>query len=203
MVIQTTILRKLLYAFFAFLPIVGAMVGCGGSGEQQIDREAIREEMEQREIKRLLPAELVEGAYQRGEALAEAARDLVLQTYPQPVEEPPADFVTDVAVEKIDSLSKAEDVSIAWVSEITDTAGLEEKEKQLWEAYLYNVDNDLPLNDNVQRIGDEEYLYTKPLLLDLEIRRNMLGSESDTTAFLGMWSILISKKNLIQSMEAP
>lgn len=181
------------------------MAGCGGTGssEQGIDREAIREEMEQREIKRILPAELVEGAYQRGEALAEAARDLVLNTYPQPVEQQPADFVTDEANEKIDSLSKAEDVNIAWVSKTTDTASLGEKEKQLWEAYLYNVDNDLPLNDNVQRIGEEEYLYTKPLLLDPEIRRNMLGSESDTTAFLGMWSIRISKKNLIQSMDAP
>jgi hypothetical protein len=178
------------------------MTGCGGVGnsEQQIDREAIKEEMEQREIKRILPAEIVEEAYRRGEILSQQASDLSLQVY-QPDEQNIRELIGPEAMIKIDSLSRAEGATISWVDLTSDTAQLEEKERQLWEAYLYNVENELPLNDNVQRLGDEEYLYTRPLVLDAELMKKIPGSESpEGSNFLGMWSIRLTKKELVQSM---
>jgi hypothetical protein len=181
------------------------LTACGGidSSEQQIDRESIREEMEQREIRRVLPAELVEAAYERGATLSQQALEIAIdarQTKSGTLQGP-GDFLS-AAGKHIDSLAKAENVDIRWVSVDTDTALLGEKERQLWEAYLYNIENELPVNDNVQRLGDEEYLYTRPLSLSPELRKKIAGSEETESpqGFLGMWSIRISKKRLIQSM---
>lgn len=186
----------------AYLLLWSMMAGCGGSGsgEQQIDREAIKEEMEQREIRRVLPAEIVEEAYQRGQTLSQQALELSVEVY-QPSEQNIRNLISPEAKIKIDSLSQAEGAAIGWVDMTTDTAQLGEKERQLWEAYLYNIENKLPLNDNVQRLGDEEYLYTKPLVLDAELMKKLPGSESQGTSnFLGMWSIRLAKKELVQSM---
>jgi len=174
-----------------------------GSGEQQIDRESIREEMEQREIRRVLPAELVEAAYERGAALSQQALEIAIDTRQTKsgTIQGQGDFLS-AAGKRIDSLAKAENVDIRWVNIDTDTALLGEKERQLWEAYLYNMENELPVNDNVQRLGDEEYLYTRPLSLSPALRKKIIGSEETESpiGFLGMWSIRISKKRLIQSM---
>lgn len=182
--------------------LLQVMAGCGGAGnsEQQIDREAIKEEMEQREIKRILPAELVEEAYRRGETLSQQALDLSLEVY-RPAGQNIRDLIGPEAMIRIDSLSRTEGATISWVDKTTDTTQLQEKERQLWEAYLYNVENELPLNDNVQRLGDEEYLYTQPLVLDAELLKKIPGSERREGAnFLGMWSIRLTKKELVQSM---
>jgi len=174
--------------------------GCGRDGgqNQQIDREAIKKEMEQREIKRLLPADLVEGAYQRGDLLAAKAEKLILQD-----QQSFSSLLDSQALNAVDSLAQAEDVQIRWVDQANDSVRLDNKEQQLWEAYQYNVENSLPLDDNVQRLGDEEYLYTKPLLLNAHLGKKLNGRVADTAAFLGMWSIRITKKSLIRSMDAP
>lgn len=177
-------------------------VACGGmdSGNQQIDREAIKEEMEQREVRRILPAEIVEAAYERGALLSDQALDLCVETY-QPSKQEARALVSPKALIAIDSLAQSENVSIRWVDKTSDLSQLVEKERQLWEAYLYNVENNLPLNDNVQKLGDEAFVYTKPLVLDSALMQELPGNESlEEPSFLGMWSIQMSKKTLIQSI---
>ncbi len=193
----TCVLRNLLSALLFI-----ATLACGGvdGGKQQIDREAIKEEMEQREIRRILPAEIVEAAYERGAMLSEQALNLCVETY-QPSEQEAQALVSPEALLTIDSLAQLENVSIRWVDKTSDLSQLIEKERQLWEAYLYNVEKNLPLNDNVQKLGDEAFVYTKPLVLDSVLLQELPGNESlEEPSFLGMWSIQMSKKTLIQSI---
>jgi hypothetical protein len=93
-------------------------------------------------------------------------------------------------------------------------------EKQLLDAYQYNLENSLELSPGVQKIDDNNYLYTKPIILnsglclqchgqvgtDLDesfaeqIRElypddNALGHKINDLR--GMWSITLDKKALV------
>lgn len=183
-----------------------SILGCDGTSTNQLDQEAIHKEMEQREIKRILPAEIVEGAYEQGKDIATQAQELAIKLYQSEAGEAEGfnTFVTEHSLIKIDSLAKARNAEIHWVPADADEIQIQlsELEQQLWDAYWYNVENALAVNDNVQKINEDAYLYTKPMMLTPELREKLPGS-GDTppnTAFLGMWSIKLSKKELIQAL---
>lgn len=177
-----------------------SILGCDGAGRQQIDREAIKQEMAKREIRHILPAQIVEAAYSKGKALSSQTEAMAVQHF-QSAQAPA--FITDASLISIDSLAKAQNTSIRWIPAQTSDVQLSELEQQLWDAYWYNVENELPVNDNVQKIDEETYLYTKPLMLNTALKEK-LSLRADTTfpsRFLGMWSIQLSKKEIIQAME--
>lgn len=193
------------YDLFSKILFVLALciLGCDGTGNQQINREAISKAIEQQEVKRILPAELVEAAHAQGEAIAAQAQEIAVDAY-QAEANHSGDFLTGGVQEKIDSLAKARKAEIRWIPADVDSTkvALSDLEQQIWEAYWYNVENDLPVNDNVQKINEEAYLYTSPMMLDAELRKKLPGSEDSTDAqgFLGMWSIRLSKRAIVQSM---
>ncbi|MFP4293777.1 MAG: hypothetical protein ACLFQ0_19260 [Cyclobacteriaceae bacterium] len=179
--------------------------GCSGTDttEQQVPGDSIQEEMEEREIKRILPGEIVEAAYTEGEKLSSQAQQIAVEAYRRRVGRDTnfADFVDAQALRDIDSLMQNKQASIHWVAASDDNPQLQDTERQIWEAYLYNVENDLPLNDNVQRLGEDNFLYTRPVRLDVELRKKLPGTETKAEdAFLGMWVVRFSKKALIQSL---
>lgn len=169
------------------------------SSQQEIDRQAVMEEMEQREVRRILPADLVEAAYLKGREISSKADAVVWDNYSLADDTlfDASQAIKIQAYQTIDSLEEANEVEVNYVNLRTDTSTLVSKELQLWEAYLYNVENDLPLNDNVQRLGDDRYLYTKPIFLEEKVNHT---TSDNSKFFAGMWSIVISKKTLIQSM---
>ncbi len=178
-------------------------VACGNPTAQEgIDREAVKKEMAQREIKHVLPAEVVEAAYEQGKLLAEEAQEIVLSTYRKNADA--VDFPQFArAKTSIDSLAAARNTEIHWIPAGTDTSAnrLGAMERQVWDAYLYNVENQLPLDDNVQKIGDEHFLYTRPLTMSPELRKQLPGAEpTQENDFLGMWSIKLAKKEIIRDM---
>ncbi|MDF9801130.1 hypothetical protein OKW21_006393 [Catalinimonas alkaloidigena] len=188
------------------LPVImmGSILGCDSASRKQLDQEAINKEMEQREIKRILPAEIVEGAYKQGNDIAVQAQELAVKLYQSEAgaSEGLDSFVNERTLVTIDSLAKAHNAEIHWVPADAEQLQLSEMEQQLWEAYWYNVENDLPVNDNVQKINEEAYLYTKPMMLNPGLRKKLPGSEDTlrNTDFMGMWSIQLSKKEIIQAM---
>lgn len=169
---------------------------CGGSGEQQVDTTAVQEEMARREAKRVMPEEIIAAAYQKGEPLAREIFAVVVNQYQEnPSQE---SFVTYLQRQSVHTF--AEDATIHWVSVDTKADDLNEYEQQIMEAYRYSQQQHEDLIDNVQRMGEDTLLYTHPITLNDSLQQ-MLSLPADTApAFLGMWSIYLPQKAIIQGM---
>jgi hypothetical protein len=62
-----------------------------------------------------------------------------------------------------------------------------EKEKQVFQAYTYNSQNNIELVDNLQKIDDKAIIYTSPFTINGK--------------FIGMWTIVMDKKQLIMNIN--
>ena len=134
---------------------------CRGSLSEE-DKKAIREEMESREIKRISEGQIVEAAFAKGRKLGR----LLQQSNAQ-----------------IDSLEAFHAVEIR---RLYQGSGMNAKEASLWEAYQFNISEGLPLDDNVQMLGDSSLLYTLPIL------------EEDSLT--GIWSVTFDKGAIIRDL---
>jgi hypothetical protein len=96
----------------------------------------------------------------------------------------------------LDTLENANHVSIRKINQAsTNKTNLE---SQLLEAYLYNFENALPMSPSVQMADRKEVLYLIPVVPSEAIVRNC---RSDTSSFLGLWSITFPVKTLVDQIE--
>lgn len=187
-----------------FIILVFFLYACSNSREQ-VDQQAVMKEMEQREIKRVLPGEIMEAAYRQGDTIATITQQQLLNQYHHvdSVSKLTEFFQTQTRT-YADSLEKKYKATIRWISpEDTTHHQLSSLEEQILSAYSYNVEQNLEISHNVQRLDDENYLYTKPIFLDDSLKKELAVQQqsiSDTAHFLGMWSIKLSKKEIIQNM---
>lgn len=87
------------------------------------------------------------------------------------------------------NVSMEEIVRIHWLAP-GKAHGLE-IEQQLIEAYLNSMLTGTPLQDNVQKIGEDSLLYTNPVVI----------TRADSSIEIkGTWNIWMSKRELILSM---
>jgi hypothetical protein len=98
-----------------------------------------------------------------------------------------------------------------------------ELEKQILEAYKFQLNDSLGLQANVQPIGEDQYLFTQPIMVEGALCLTCHGKPEngllkETNDFIkskypkdqatgyeigdlrGMWSITFPKKKVIQSM---
>jgi hypothetical protein len=98
-----------------------------------------------------------------------------------------------------------------------------ELEREILEAYEYQMENSAEMKSNVQAVEDDQYLFTKPILVENALCLTCHGTfenglTQETDAFIkskypedkatgyeigelrGMWSITFPKKEIIQSM---
>jgi hypothetical protein len=182
--------------FCGYLGLIILLNSCDGSSNQQVNTEAVHEEMAQREPKRVMPEEIVEGAYLKGEPLAQKMFAVLVEQYRE--EGSDTDFVTYLQNQSVHTFS--EDAVVHWVPVSTLMDNMREKERQIMKAYRYSQQHREELIGNVQRIGEDTLLYTHPVTLNDSLQ-NMLSVSGDTTeTFLGMWSIYIPEKAIVQDM---
>lgn len=154
---------KIEFMIVAFL----FLTACGGSLSDE-QRKKIREDMNQHKIVRISDAEITEAAFLTGRTSMKIINAKNNKS-------------------AIDSLAKI--CKIKWI--VPGGSNAREIEKQIIEAYLESSING-GAEDNIQRIGTDSLLYTKPITEKLAD-----GSEN----VKGMWSIQFSKKQLILSMK--
>ena len=134
-------------------------------------RRKIREDMQQHKIVRVTDAEITEVAFVRGREVVKA----IAETGNKPA--------------RLDSLSNANNLKIKWL--VPGASNALDIERQLVEAYLASAING-GMEDNVQRMAGDSLLYTHPVT-----EKMTDGSET----VKGIWSIRLSKKQLILSMD--
>jgi hypothetical protein len=157
--------------YFFFL-IAFTAVSCQGSLSDD-QREKIKDEMKHSKIARVTEVQITEAAFAKGRLLvAELRRSKESQA-------------------TTDSLVKAEDVAIHWLTP-TISSG-HPVEIQMLEAYA--TTDAANLQDNIQKIRSnnaetDSLLYTNPIVVEVNGKKKLDG----------VWSIWLSKKKLVMAM---
>jgi hypothetical protein len=155
---------------YSILLIAVTLVSCTGSLSDE-QRKRIKESMEQGEIKKLSEAQITEAAFAYGckvaSLLDKSDKTLINKTL-------------------LDSLSQAYEVEI--ISIHADNRNLRGVERQLLDAYM----NGGAASDNIQKMGADSILYTKPVLLE---------HPDGSTGFLKALGIRMTRKQIILSIK--
>lgn len=205
------------------------LAACDSGSQRRFNKEALQEEMRNREPKKVSEAQIITAAYQQGQFIAEEAQKELLSTLHKVVEEDgtarAVHYCSTEAYPLIDSLSQKYNAEIGRTSmKLRNPANApDETEKQLLEAYEYNAENNQPLDDNVQRLNQEYLLYTKPIVIagnlclrchgepekDIEPKTlttidslypNDKARHYEIGEFRGIWSITLKQKDLVNAL---
>lgn len=143
------------------------LCACGGSLSDE-QRKQMREASEQQAIVKVTESEIMDAAFAKG-------RDVMSQL--KQVNPDTGKVSTD------------KKVKIHWLTP-GKAHGLE-IEQQLIEAYLNSMLSGVPLQDNVQKIGEDSLLYTNPVVI----------TRADSSIEIkGTWNVWMSKRELIMGM---
>jgi hypothetical protein len=153
---------------YGFFIILGFLMSCGGSLSED-QRKQMKEAREQQSIKKVSEAELMEEAFKRGRAIVD---------------------LTEVNPLAADSLAETYRFELRWLE--PGSSGASEIERQLIEAYLNSMMMGEELKDNVQRLGNDSLLYTKPLVVELP---------NGVVEVKGTWNVRMAKKHLVLAMD--
>jgi len=154
-----------------FLFLLMTLSSCGGTLTDD-QRKKVKEDMELHELKKISDAEITETAFTLGRSFAEV------------IEKTPLDNTS-----VIDSLQQNFHVKITPLQ--SSDSLLMEIEKQIVEAYITGSGK-VQLTDNVQKLGTDSILYTKPVLKEMPDK---------SVQFLYALGIRIPKKQIILSIK--
>lgn len=221
-------MKRLAVSFFTIL-LISLLAACDPGSQRPIDREALREEMRNREPKKLSEAQITAEAFRQGKMAAEAMQARLFAKLQNAMKEggiPAAiEYCSLQALPSTDSLASEYGLGIRRTSlRLRNPANKpDELERQLLEAYQYNKENQLPLEENVQRIGETHFLYTQPILIHQPLCLSCHGKAGEEIAaeslqlldslypndrargyqmgdFRGIWSIRLSRKELVNAL---
>ena len=191
------------------------------------EKEAIRLEKNQREIKKINAADIISAVYARGIVITTMADSLLSARLEFMIQEygiiPTFKQYEKIVKQILDSISNVNNAEIKRISDKTSSMELEKFEKELLEAYRFNMKGNLELQDNVQTIDDNLLLYSKPLIINDALCLNCHGiigkdltdlgekmfqslNTNDTITgykrgdLIGMWSVWFRKKEIINSL---
>lgn len=140
---------------------------CGGSLSDE-QRKRMREASEQQAIVKVTEAEILEAAFAKGRSVMSRLKDNKPDT---------------------NKVSTEEVVRIHWL--VPGKAHGLEIEQQLIDAYLNSLMSGTPMQDNIQKIGEDSLLYTNPVVI----------TRADSSIEIkGTWNIWMSKRDLILAM---
>jgi membrane-associated HD superfamily phosphohydrolase len=117
-----------------------------------------------------------------------------------------------------DSLAKryVAQIRLLSVGQLAGTT-LDATQRQILEAYQYNAQNNIPQTDNVQKLnGGEQMLFTSPVIWNEQLAKLSPSQKTDLAKryaldslsyrkvgdWIGIWSIVFDKKELIRRTDA-
>lgn len=204
------------------------LFNCGEKRNNQ-NSEALRQEIANREPKKVSDAEIVASAYAQGKLIADSSQKAIFNTLMVQLEDggfaEALKFCNINAYPITDSLANEFGATIKRVSNKprNPSNAPDELETLLLDSYLYNVENDLPLEDNVQKIDENYLLYTKPIVISSGVCLQCHGKPGEDITeenytqinslypedkaigyslgdFRGIWSIKLSQKELVKAL---
>ena len=155
--------------------------------DTNLNTKAIKEELSSRKIKRISEGEILEAAFSKGKRLRDT-----LYSLSEKVSADSSDTLIQTSrlgsmqpmVDVLQQENKAEIKKIIFSD--LQAKGLKDQEKQILEAYQYNIASGLKVEDNVQLL-DKYIFYAAPILKNGELT--------------GMWSVYFDKRELVKGIE--
>jgi hypothetical protein len=217
-------MHKSISSIFA---ITWLIIACGNPESQQgLITKDVAKELNEREIRIVTDGEIIDRAFELGRMVADSAQASLIQELLQAIEAGgivhAIDFCNVNALPILKSVSEEYGVEVRrasnrWRNPLDQP---NEAEAPLLEAYEYNMENDIELSDNVQKIGTDYILYTKPIVMGSGLCLNCHGIENtqvqaETMEALqtkypndnalnhelgdlrGIWSIKIARRKLV------
>ncbi len=214
---------------FAVFSVMLFMVACRGEISHE-DRKAAGQGMINQEVKKVSQADIFAAGLLRGRQIAEAAQ----QSLGKKLKETMANegvheairYCNIQAYPLVDSLSSSYRAHIKRVSLKLRNADNQPDslENVLLNAYQYNVENNMALQDNIVSLDEKYLLYTKPIrigdpvclkchgkagseVLDetFSLIKSLYPADSATgykmTELRGMWSIRLPVKDIVNTMD--
>jgi hypothetical protein len=215
------------HVLVALFSMVFLFFSCGeaGNNERLVTNE-VADELKARDPRRVPEAELIDRAYTTGRLIADSAQKALQEKLLKAIQEGgiayAVAFCNLTALPLMDSLSMAYEAEIRRASHRVrnpeDTP--RSYEAPIMEAYVYNAEQGEELNENVQKVGDDYLLYTRPIMLGNGLCLNCHGEagtqvlEATLQAIAtkypndnalnhqlndlrGMWSIRLSRRMLV------
>ncbi len=191
--------------------------------------KAFKEEMKEREIKKVSDGAIIEAAMRRGNIIADSAQKLLGSSLKNAIAEGGVQnavkYCNLAAYPIMDSIETHFGVEVKRAS--LKVRNPDDKpnqlEKQLLEAYQYQIDTDDKLSSNIQKDAEDYLLFTKPITIEnalclkchgevgkylkeedyaliksLYPQDNAIGHQMGDLR--GMWSIRMSKKEIIKDL---
>ncbi|MDQ3394206.1 MAG: DUF3365 domain-containing protein [Bacteroidota bacterium] len=212
--------------FVAQLFLVFMAMACDGT--QKVDRSGIKEEMANRELKKVSEADILNEATRIGQSIAADAEKLIQKKSNELSDGASTDPVRKAHVKWVHSLDSLEDVyeaEIKFLSLITskDASEISPLEEELLDAYQYNLENKISLSENIQKSEKGFLLYNKPIILSSNSCLRCHGTPGETVdeqtltslkenfptskapgytegSIMGFWSIKLSQKKIINEL---
>lgn len=140
--------------------------------DKRVDQDQIKEELKEREIKKVSEAEIFTAAQKWGDTITAKSQKVLASNLKQAIQKggPPyaIQFCNTRAIPLLDSVDKTFNVDVRRVS--LNVRNPQDKpdslERALLEAYHYNQENDEPHRSNVQEVDESTILYTKPIAIN-------------------------------------
>ncbi|MBD0400129.1 MULTISPECIES: hypothetical protein [unclassified Flammeovirga] len=133
----------------AYLILFLSLISCGLRTSDKIDANSVNKQIKERKIKQIKENDIAEKGFSIGSSIIKTIS----------IDQACGDLSLDIFADSLKPYIKK-----AWIECSTPT---DEIEKSVWEAYQYNLDNNLPLNDNIQKIitssNKKSYLYSSAM----------------------------------------
>ncbi len=169
------------YSFVFSLIIIGLLLAaCDIGSQRRLEREKLEKELRRREPRRITEAEIIDAARVQGQEITKllktntSAQDSCCPALPAAI---------------TDSVNTHYQAQINCFAILNPAPAASAIEQQLLEAYRYNVEQQLPLDDNVQAQGKEFFIYTAPVT-----------NGGTTKTACAIWSIRLARKQVVLSM---
>lgn len=212
-----------------FIGIIYTLAACDTGGQRGIKREALEEEMRNREPKKLSEAQIFQEAGLQGAAIADKAGQQLITSLKEAVAKQgiksAIEFCNIYALPLTESAAGNKNTIVKRTSlQLRNPQNKPtETEKQLLEAYAYNAEQGMPMEPNVQRIDQEYLLYTRPIIINRELCLQCHGEPQRDIApqtlqiidslyqqdnargyrmgeIRGMWSIKLLQKDVVNAL---
>ena len=175
----------LLIVFLSMLTLV--FTACDNT-ESSIDNQAIKEEIGNRKIKKISESQILEASFVKGrevvDTLSAQKNDQRHTNESDTLDKQYRLGAMQPLVEVLQQVNKAE-IKKVIAGDLT-SATTRKPEKEIFEAYQYNVAQGLKVDDNVQ-ILDRYVFYSSPIL--------------DSGELKGMWSIYFDKSEIVKTIR--
>jgi hypothetical protein len=171
------------------------LASCNPDRIRQTDE--LKQEMADKKIKRVTNAELNETVNAWGEQMIGVMQNELTAKLQAGGS---ADSLCQLRqLPKTTALAKRYDVGVNLLGpQDVKNPRLAAKEREILDAYLYNAENKLPQQSNIQRIGDSLFVYNVVVPTENIICKTCFGNQSQP---LGVWRLVFRKREVVRRMS--